>query len=399
VVPEQDPAAATAAPVGPGEPPDRPTLDAELDWRSVVWVLAALTVMGFAVTMFTQASSAIVVLVVALFVALALDPLVHGLERRGLGRGWAVVVVVGAALSSLAVFVTLAGPGLVRETGSLGTDLPRTAASLGDLPLVGHWLRDADAPARVSEFLDSIPKRIEDADADLGGLAKGLGFGLGVALLWALAVVGVLADGPRLVAAVHRAAPPHRRDGLDAIGRIVYTVIARYFAGSLLIAVINGLWVAVFALLTGVPLGPVLGVWAALTSLIPQIGGLLGFAVVALVSLTAGIGPALVMCGAFLVVMLLTNHVLQPTIVGRAVSLSAPVTMLSTIVGLTVAGIPGALFAVPTTGAVKAVAQHVRGIDPAPVEPRPGVIDRIRRHRRVTAAFDDLNEAGASPEP
>jgi predicted PurR-regulated permease PerM len=91
--------------------------------------------------------------------------------------------------------------------------------------------------------------------------------------------------------------------------------------------------------------------------------------------------------------------VLQPTIVGRAVSLSAPVTMLSTIVGLTVAGIPGALFAVPTTGAVKAVAQHVRGIDPAPVEPRPGVIDRIRRHRRATAAPDDLNEAGASPEP
>ena len=399
MAPEQDPAAVPSPPVGPPEAARRRTIDVELDWRSVVWVLASLTVLGVVVTMVTQASSAIVVLVVALFVALALDPLVRGLERRGLRRGWAVVVVVGAALAALSVFVTVAGPGLVRETGSLGTDLPRTAASLVDLPVVGRWLREADAPARVSEFLDSIPKRIQDTDADLGGIAEGLGFGLGVALLGMLTVVGVLADGPRLIAAVRRATPPDRRDGIDAIGRIVYDVIARYFAGSLLIAVINGLWVAVVALLAGVPLGPVLGVWAALTSLIPQIGGLLGFAVVAVVSLTAGIVPALVMCTAFLIVMLLTNHVLQPTIVGRAVSLSAPVTMLSTIVGLTVAGIPGALFAVPTTGAVKAVAQHLRGIDPTPPEPRPGLIDRVRRRRQPAETADGLSEAATSPEP
>lgn len=404
---EQDPAAAPPSTAGTSTVRtstvrtgvERRTIDAELDWRSVVWLLASLAALGFVATMFARASSVIVVFIVALFTALALDPLVHRLERAGCRRGWAVVIVVGAATAALVLFVSLAGPGLVRETGSLGADLPRTVDSLTDLPLVGGWLRSVDAPARVSEFLDSIPKRIQSDDADLGALARGLGLGLGVAVLWALAVVGVLVDGPRLIAAVRRAVPPTRRHGLDDIGRIVYDVIARYFAGSLLIAVINGVWVAVAALVAGVPLGPVLGVWAALTSLIPQIGGLLGFAVVALVSLSAGLGPTVVMCVAFLFIMLLTNHVLQPTIVGRAVSLSAPVTMLSTIVGLTVAGVPGALFAVPTTGAVKAVAQHVRGVEPARVEPRAGLLERVRRRRHGAAAPGELNGRATSPGP
>jgi len=238
----------------------------------------------------------------------------------------------------------------------------------------------------VSEFISSIPARIAATDANLSRLAEGFGLGLAVALLFVVLVAGVLFDGPRLVALVRRAVPPDRRDRLDSFGRIVYEVIARYFAGSLLIALINGLWVTVTALAARVPLAPVLGLWAAVTSLIPQVGGLLGFALVALVSLTAGLVPAVVVCASFLVIMLVTNHALQPLIVGRAVSLSAPTTMLATIVGLTVASIPGALFAVPTTGAVKAIVQHLRGIDPPAPTEGSGLLERWRRHRGAGSA-------------
>jgi predicted PurR-regulated permease PerM len=201
-----------------------------------------------------------------------------------------------------------------------------------------------------------------------------------------LLMVGVLFEGPRLIGLVRGAVPAGHRVGADDIGRIVYRVVARYFAGSLLIALLNGIWVASTALIAGVPLAPVLAVWAALTSLIPQIGGLLGFAVVMLVSLSAGIGPALFMAVAFLFFMLLTNHVLQPTIIGSAIQLSAPVTMLSALGGFAIAGVVGALFIVPTVGAVKAVLQHARGIDPPPDDGH-AVSDRVRgvlhrlRHR------------------
>ena len=383
MVPEQDPAA--AEPAAPATVA-RPTLTVDLDWRSVVWALAALALLSFSVAMVVKASTAVVVLVVALFAALALDPLVGVIERRGLTRGWAVTITLVVVALAVAGFAALAGPGLVKETAGLRTQLPKTAGSLVDLPLVGHYFQDWDAPARITEFLDTLPKRIQATDANLTGFAKGVGFGTGIFMLGLLMMLGILFDGPRVVTAARRTLPPERRDHADAVGRIVYDVIARYFAGSLLIAIINGIWVAVFALVAGVPLGPVLGVWAALTSLIPQIGGLLGFVVVVAVSLTAGLVPTFIMVVAFLFIMVTTNHVLQPTIVGKAVSLSAPVTMLSTIVGLTVAGLPGALFAVPTTGAVKAVGQYFRGIEPEMREPRVTLVHRLRERRAQRAA-------------
>jgi predicted PurR-regulated permease PerM len=371
----------------PGDPPAR-TVTVELDWRTVVWAVAAVVAVGFVATVVVIASTEVLLIVVAVFVALALDPVVCALQRwrpagRRIGRGTAVSTVGLALVLGIAAFGALAGPQLVRETRSLGTDLPDTARSLTDLPLVGGWFREVDAPGRVSEFLASIPEKLRSTDADLTRFAKDIGVGVGVTLLTLVLVLAVLYDGPRLVSQVRRTAPPEGRPRLDVVGRLVYEVVARYFAGSLLIALINGVWVTSFALVAGVPLSPVLGVWAAVTSLIPQIGGLLGFALVALVSLTAGIVPGLVMIVSFLVIMLATNHLLQPTIVGRAVSLSAPVTMLATIVGLTVASIPGALFAVPTTGAVKAIVQHFRGIDPQPRPEHLGVVDRLRRRWRA----------------
>jgi len=371
---------------------DRPRVTVvDLDWRSVVWTLVALAGLAFLVSVLTIASSVVLVVVVAVFVALALDPVVSALERRGRAtgwpsRGWSVLIVGAVTFGALGVFGALAGPELVRQTRSIGVELPRTVESMTELPLVGGWLRDADAPTKVSEFISSIPARIAATDANLSRLAEGFGLGLAVALLFVVLVAGVLFDGPRLVALVRRAVPPDRRDRLDSFGRIVYEVIARYFAGSLLIALINGLWVTVTALAARVPLAPVLGLWAAVTSLIPQVGGLLGFALVALVSLTAGLVPAVVVCASFLVIMLVTNHALQPLIVGRAVSLSAPTTMLATIVGLTVASIPGALFAVPTTGAVKAIVQHLRGIDPPAPTEGSGLLERWRRHRGAGSA-------------
>ncbi len=335
-------------------------LSVDLDWRSVVVALVALLLLGAAAAALAAASVAVTLVVIAVFVALALDPVVGAVERRGVARGWAVTIVVGVAVAVFAAFVALAGPQLVEQSRSLERDLPHTVDSLRDVPVLGPHLVQWDVPAKVTDFLSSLPEKVSREDADLGSVAAGVGFGMGAALLGFLVTVGALFEGPRLLDTVRLAVPSRRRDGVVDVGRIVYSVVARYFAGSLLIALLNGIWVSVWALVAGVPLSPVLGVWAALTSLIPQIGGLLGFAVVLLVSIAAGLVPALIMSVAFLFFMLLTNHVLQPTIIGRAVRLSAPVTMLAAIGGFTVAGIVGALFAVPTIGALKAVVVHVR---------------------------------------
>ncbi len=392
--------ASSSEPTGAGvapEPRDAPSepLVVDLDWRSVAVVVVLLVALGLGAAAVRQASVGVTLVVVALFLALALDPLVDRLQtvplgrasesgaRRHLGRGVSVLIVVLLVTGAFGVFVALAGPQLVSQSRQLGEELPRTVDSLKDVPVLGPHLVEWGVPDKITEFLSSLPEKISQHDANLGGVAKGVGFGLGAFVLGALVTIGALVDGPRLVDTVRSAVPVAHRRRADDIGRIVDAVIGRYFAGSLLIALLNGIWVSMWALIAGAPLSPVLGVWAALTSLIPQIGGLMGFAVVVVVSVAAGLVPAVVMTVAFLFFMLLTNHILQPTIVGKAVELSAPVTMLAAIAGFTVGGVVGALFAVPTVGAVKAVLAYVR--DPEhqlPARPEPHGRFSVQRFRQ-----------------
>jgi putative heme transporter len=366
-----DPAAAGGVGLGsadPAAPPDELVVD--LSVRTVATVIVAVGVLLALRAAAGAAGTAVTLIVVALFVALALDPVVGACERRlGTSRPLATALVLGVATALFAVFVAIAGPQLVGETRDLQRQIPRTIDSLGDLPLVGDRFRDADLTDRLSEALASLPQRADDAGARLGGLVRSVGFGLGAVVLGVFLVAGALVDGPRLVGRARAAVPVGGRDRADEIGRTVYRVIAKYFAGSLFVAVLNGIWVAVAALAAGVPLSPVLGVWAALTALIPQIGGVLGFALVFVVSLTAGLPAVLIMAAAFLAFMLFSNHVLVPLVVGRAVQLSPPTTMLAAVAGFSVAGVVGALFAVPLVGAVKAVALVVRGDELTPTDP------------------------------
>jgi putative heme transporter len=166
-----------------------------------------------------------------------------------------------------------------------------------------------------------------------------------------------------LVARVRGAVPVPNRALADQIGRVVYDVLARYFAGSLLLAFLHGVVVAVSGVIFGIPLTPVLAVWAAITSLIPQVGGFLGFVVIVVVSLTQGVKPAIGMGVIFFAYMTLSNNVLEPLVVGRAVRLSPAVTMVAALAGFSVAGVVGSLLAVPTIGAIKAVATYLRHRD------------------------------------
>ena len=126
----------------------------------------------------------------------------------------------------------------------------------------------------VTEWLDELPSRFDDemlstaAETVVGGIAT-----LFVVLIGAVAV---MIDGEAMVARARRLVPPARRARADRAGRIVYQSVARYFAGSMLVAVLNGLVVTTAGLLLGVPLAPLAGIWSMLTNLIPQIGGFLG---------------------------------------------------------------------------------------------------------------------------
>jgi len=182
---------------------------------------------------------------------------------------------------------------------------------------------------------------------------------------------------------------------------VVYDVLARYFAGNLLLAFLHGIWVTGWGIALGVPLASVLGVWTAVTSLIPQVGGLLGFVVVAAVALTQGVGVGLAMTAAFFVYMTVNNNVLLPVVVGREVKVPPAVTIVAVIAGFSIAGALGQLLAVPTIGAIKAVVSYWRHRDDPDVERPIAPTHELHPWRHALESSRRLRgrRRGAGPEP
>jgi putative heme transporter len=266
----------------------------------------------------------------------------------------------------VAAIVFLVAPAAIDQSRQFGEELPSTVRDFYSWPVVGPRLQEADAAEAVASWLDDAPANIDDATlADLGERLLG---GVLSAVIVLITALGVLVDGEVAVRRFRALVPQTRRGRADHLGRIVYSTFGSYFAGSLFVAVLAGLVTLSTGLLLGVPLAPVAGLWTTLTNLVPQIGGFLGGSFFVLLALTQGPVTAVIALAVFLAYQNLENNVISPAIVGRAVNLSPPATMLAALAGGAAAGVPGALVATPLIGAIKAVYLDERGLTPPPDE-------------------------------
>lgn len=357
--PAPAPALPPPPPAGPG--PGLAVRQVDLDWRSVLVVLAAFVVLVAVTAVVGATPRTLAALAVATILALALNPLVDLLRRRlPVSRGGAVAVVVALATAGVVVVSLLLVPPAVRQARDLGDELPSVVAELADLPVIGDDLERAGVPDRVGRALEELPDRLAGDTTPLERAALSAADSLlagGVALLFALTL---LADGERLLRGARRLVPPAHRPQADRTAMLAYQVVGRYVAGSLAVAGVAGLAVLVAGLALGVPLTPLAAAWVALWDLVPQIGGAAGGIPFVLLGFTQGVGTG-VACAVFFVLYLqLENHVLGPLLVGKAVRLSPPATMTAALVGVSAGGVVGALLAVPLVGAVKAVYLEAR---------------------------------------
>lgn len=350
----------------PGAGPDarsgRP-LVLEIDVRSFVTLAGAAALAAAVFAVGEVAADVLTGIGVGVLLGLALSPVVSAVQRRWrISRGVAVVVV-GTGLSlAVAAVVLLVAPAAIDQSREFSDELPSTVREFYSWPVVGPRLEDADAAGTVEQWIDDAPADIDDATlADLGERLLGGVLSSVVVLVTAL---GVLVDGEIAVRRVRALVPEGRVAHADRLGRIVYTTFGSYFAGSLFVAVLAGLVTLSVGLVLGVPLAPVAGLWTTLTNLIPQIGGFLGASFFGLLAVTEGPVAAVVGLAVIVAYQNLENHVISPAIVGRAVNLSPPTTMLAALVGAAAAGVPGALVATPLLGAVKAIYLDRRGMMP-----------------------------------
>lgn len=375
-----------AAPEADGAPrPGSVVVDVDV-WSFVVLAGAALLALAL-FAMFDIAADVLTGIGVGVLLGVALSPVVGAVQRRWMrgSRGGAVVVVGFGLTLAIAAIVLLVAPAAIDQSRDFSEELPATVRDSYSWPIVGPRLQDADAARSIEEWIDDLPTEIDDATlSDLGERLLG---GVLSAVVVLVTSLGVLVDGELAVRRFRALVPAARRDRTDRMGRIVYATFGSYFAGSLLVAVMAGLVILSTGLILGVPLAPVAGLWTTLTNLIPQIGGFLGGGFFVLLALTQGPVQAVVALAVFVAYQNLENHLIQPAIVGRAVNLSPPATMLAALVGGAAAGVPGALVATPLIGAVKALYLDSRGQMPEPETKavRRRLVDALRRRLRRTS--------------
>jgi predicted PurR-regulated permease PerM len=268
----------------------------------------------------------------------------------------------------------------LRETiRQIDDELPRIAADLEQLPLIGDELAERGVADRLQTTLEEAPDRLASDTGSIERTLRSVGDGL-VATFWILLItVTGLIDGGRVRAGLRSLLPAHRRKRFERVYGITGDIVARYAVGSLVIAAIAGTAVFTIALVGGVPLAPLLGLWAALSNFIPQVGGFLGGAPLVVLALTTGTSKGLIILAVYLIYMQIENRIIQPVIVSKAVDIPPFVAMVAVLVGGAAAGVVGAVLVTPLVGVAKSL------------------------HREYGKAFaasatDELNPAASAPK-
>ena len=301
-------------------------------------------------------------LVVALFLALALNPLVERLVAAGVSRTRAVAAVAGM----LVLVVVLLGLVVVPPVTQQGGDLARNAPRYLDNLLADPRLRDLDA---TYHFLDKareeINRRLTDGTFMSQAVGGMLGAGLAVVSgIFSTVTVLVLtlyflACMPSLKRAAYAAVPASRRPRVESLAEEIMRRVGSYAIGQVLVATINACCSYLMMKLVGIPYAAVLAVTVGALGLIPMVGATLGAIVVAVVALFVDPGKALIALVYFLIYQQVENYLVAPRMMQRTVSVPGAVTVVAALAGGTLAGVLGALLAIPTAAGLLLLYEEV----------------------------------------
>jgi predicted PurR-regulated permease PerM len=330
--------------------------------RTIMSVLGLVLLVALSLWIVFLSWRVITWLLVAIFLACALNPAVEFFIRRGLRRGTASGVVFFLAIVVIGGIAYLVIPPLVSQVSDF-------------IEAVPSFVEDLTAGRGPLGFLQSdyhIVDRIRQAIAEQGpggvlGITKPA---LGVAQTLFTAVVGVvtisfltlfmLLRGKETPDRILSLVPEHVRPYWERAALNVYRSIGGYVTGNLLISLIAGAVSAGVLFAVGSKYAVALAVIVAVFDLVPLAGATIGAVIVTtVVTIETDWIRGVIVIVFFLVYQQFENHVLQPVIYGRTVQLSPLYVLVAVLIGAELAGILGALVAIPIAGSVGAIVEEI----------------------------------------
>ena len=336
---------------------------------------AILTTVGVVVVVYLlgkvvyRLKDVILLIVVAAFVALILNPAVVALQRWKIKRrGWAVAVVT---LWGLIVFVGLAiafGVPLASGISHLAQKLP---TYVGDAEHGRGWIGDLVRRYHVQAWVSKNAPKLVTFGEGLAKPALSLGAGALTLLLELftifILVLLLLLEGPKMRTGLLGAMAPERATRYSRVAHEVNRSVTGYMLGNVLTSVIAGLVVFVTLVVVGVPFPFLWALWVALVDFLPMIGGALAGIPTVLFAAAHSLSAGIVTLVVFLIYTQLENHVLNPVVMSRTVRVNPLLVLLSILIGgeigSWIGGIfgafVGALLAIPAAGAIQVVVREL----------------------------------------
>jgi predicted PurR-regulated permease PerM len=379
---------------------------AALGWRLLV-VVAALYVIG---TVAGYLAAIVVPVAIALLLAALLAPAVHWLQVRQVPRGVATALVIIGGLALVGGVLTFVVVTFVRGVPALGSQLSASVDAVvswlsnGPLHLSEEQLRGAQ-----DQLIAAVGNNQATITAGALTTAATIGEVVTETLLVAFTLIFFLHGGAGIWQFLLGVIPSDSRSRVDVAGRRGLAALVAYVRATAVVAVVDAVVIGIGLAVLGVPLAVPLAALVFLGAFVPIIGAVVAGGVAVLIALVAQ-GPisALIVLGIIIAIMQLEGHVLQPLLLGRAVKLHPLAVVLAITTGLVVAGIAGALLAVPllavlNSGIRSLLSEADEHVDPEDVhtsEPEDTGPDDPELDREPTMGEDGSEDAErTSAEP
>jgi len=342
--------------------------------RSTLIVIGLVVVTALALLLVYETRRVLVWMVIAAFFATALYPAVNWVQRRmpWCKRWLATLLVFLVVLIALGGLVTLFAVPLVKEGAQLADDMPRIVADvragrgpIGDLVQRFNLRRYADAE-RLQGYASVLSSRA------LPIITGAFTTVAGIVTIFVLAYLMVL-EAPRIIDGSLALFDGRRAERIRRVGADCARTVTGYITGNLLISLICGLLTYVVLLIMGVPYAGLIALFVAIADLIPLVGATLGAVVASLAAFTESVTAGIVLIVFFIAYQQLENHLLQPVILSRTVALNPLVVLVAILLAVELAGILGALLAIPVAGMIQVIVRNVWDERRGRLKPEPTV--------------------------
>ncbi|MCU1645684.1 MAG: rane protein YrrI [Nocardia sp.] len=325
--------------------------------RAMVMALALLGLFELANWAAHELIGIAIMMTVAFFISLAMEPAVDGMAARGVNRGLATAIVFIIVFACTVGFLVTLGILMVETVSTVLDELPRLLDEL--ISWVNHTFHQNFTVGQLRDRLfkdsDVISSYAERAANNVWGLSNTVLGGFAKVVTIALFSVYMTADGPKLRRSVCSLLPPAKQGAVLHAWDLAIDKTGGYLYSRALLAVISALTHGVFLWILGIPNAFALGIWfGVIASFVPTIGTYIAGILPILVALTVEPIDAVWILIFVVVYQWIQDYVLQPRITARTVDVNPAVALLSVIVGGALLGAVGALLAIPATATLQA---------------------------------------------